>query len=169
MSNPSNTPGQPSAGEKPYNFRTRKRVAPDPPSRSTSADASDRSESPAGMTSTPPSNQEVASRLDGYLSQVSANPPNRVPLAPAGGDTDNSTTAHIAQFTTVVIHLIRAPLAELERSEPAWGSAFRNFFGQLTGRAIIGFPPPLDTATIFTPQSTPTASLPRSTTPSAPP
>jgi hypothetical protein len=182
MSSPIDTPGQPPAGEKTYNFRTRKRVAPDPsPSRSASADASDRSDSPAGTTNIPPSNQEAARKLEGYLSLGIANLPNRgivgrmehmsntsVPHAPARGETDNSTTAYIVQFTTAVIHLIRAPLAELEQSEPAWGSTFRNFFGQLAGRAMMGFLLPLDISAIFALPSTPTASSLLASIPSAP-
>jgi hypothetical protein len=160
MTNPTDAPGQPLAGERPYNFRSRKRAAPDPPSRSASADASDRSDSPAGTMNMPLSDQEVARRLDGYLSRGSANPPNEVPPAPTRGDTDNSTTAHIAQFTTAVMHLIRAPLNELEQTEPAWGSAFRNFFGQLAGRAMAGLQPPPDITAIFTIPPTPTASPP---------
>lgn len=169
MTNPSNTPGQPSAGEKPYNFRSRKRVAPDPPSRTASVDASDRSESPAGSLNILSSDQEIASRLEGYMNLRRANLLDKAPPAPANGETDNSTTAHIAQFTTAVMHLIRAPLAELEQSEPAWGSAFRNFFGQLAGRAMMGFPPPPDISAIFNIPPTPTASPPlRPSVPSGP-
>jgi hypothetical protein len=117
MSKLIDTLGQPPAGERPYNFRTRKRVAPEPsPSRSASADASDRSDLSAGTMNMPLSDQEVARRLDGYLSRGIANLPNEVPPAPARGDTDNHTTAYVAQFTTAVMHLIRAPLAELESS-----------------------------------------------------
>jgi hypothetical protein len=42
------------------------------------------------------SDQEIASRLEGYMSLNRANLPNKASPAPASGETDNSATAYIA-------------------------------------------------------------------------